>query len=229
MQWTKMTKTQQDTARTLRGRLADAGVETSVSQVAKYFDEVMRWTRGDLTLDALCEVTGWTRPEPTPEPEPETTDDLAEVRSTANDVGEARRALQDALSAHRAAIIAADRSRDGKGRNELVRAAEGGLSRPKVFETLGVADLESDIRQALRDFREDVLLYPSGPRMMLSLMDGGDGEKVVTLHNMSIGIQDDLKAAGLKVVDLTDEMRLGESVPEALARGAEVAIERQQS
>jgi len=59
MTWNNLTTRQQNTARRFRSDLADAGIVTSVSQVAKYLDEVFAWKRGDLTVAQLAERTGW--------------------------------------------------------------------------------------------------------------------------------------------------------------------------
>lgn len=53
MSWTKMSKAQQDMARRVAKELATAGHDTTVSQVAKYFEDAMSWRRGDITLAAL--------------------------------------------------------------------------------------------------------------------------------------------------------------------------------
>ncbi|MFI6813788.1 hypothetical protein ACIBG7_15310 [Nonomuraea sp. NPDC050328] len=60
MTWNQLSKAQQNTARKLSAELVAAGVEdATVSQVAKHFDQAMRWKRGQLALDQLAETTGW--------------------------------------------------------------------------------------------------------------------------------------------------------------------------
>lgn len=70
MDWNRMSKRQQDAARNLaRGPLADIPA-ASVSQVAKYFDEVMDYARRDgrhyliADLAGLCNEVGWAMPAP---------------------------------------------------------------------------------------------------------------------------------------------------------------------
>lgn len=66
MNWQKMTAQQQEAARDIADRLHELGAASggspgvSVSQVARYFDEAMAWDRGQMTIRALCEATGWT-------------------------------------------------------------------------------------------------------------------------------------------------------------------------
>lgn len=54
MKWHQMTSTQQNAARRLSSLLYDKeDVFVTVSQVAKYFDQVMAWSRGEITIDQL--------------------------------------------------------------------------------------------------------------------------------------------------------------------------------
>jgi hypothetical protein len=59
MQWTDLTRREQNEARKLaRGELASIP-DASVSQVAKYFDEATAYRDGQMTLADLLKVTGW--------------------------------------------------------------------------------------------------------------------------------------------------------------------------
>ncbi|HEY5835044.1 hypothetical protein [Streptomyces sp.] len=62
MSWNKLSKAQQNYARRLRDRLWEAGLTTSVSQIAARLDDAAEWDRGDLTLEELCARTGWEIP-----------------------------------------------------------------------------------------------------------------------------------------------------------------------
>lgn len=98
---------------------------------------------------------------------------LQAVADLADQVGQARAAEAELLRKLRQAIVAADRA--DAGRNEIVRHAAKGLSRPKVFETLGVADLRADIDTALKTLREPLescyWLEEKGGRIRLGLED----------------------------------------------------------
>jgi hypothetical protein len=56
--WEQLSKNQHDAARRIRDRLAHEGIGVSVSQVAKYFDEAMEFTRGDYDRDAFIKLVG---------------------------------------------------------------------------------------------------------------------------------------------------------------------------
>lgn len=77
-------------------------------------------------------------------------DGLSEVRESASRYAAASTALETERKALRKAIAAADVKRNGRGRNELARAAEP-YSRPKVFEVLGISQVIESARQALTE------------------------------------------------------------------------------
>lgn len=54
MDWSRMSKRQQDAARKLSTEF-----DVSVSQAAKWFDEAMACHDGDITRARLGEITGW--------------------------------------------------------------------------------------------------------------------------------------------------------------------------
>ena len=66
---------------------------------------------------------------------------LDNVNSLAKEAGVLRKQYLGKVHQLRKAIREADNARDGKGRNELARAAEPGLSRRLVYEVLGAEDL----------------------------------------------------------------------------------------
>lgn len=69
MSWEKLSTGQKSYARTIQGKLHKAGVETSISQVAKYLDDAGEWDREEINLATLCDRTGWSMPDPTVERE----------------------------------------------------------------------------------------------------------------------------------------------------------------
>lgn len=65
MTWNKLTKSQQNAARSFAAGLYGLGVEeASVSQCARYLTECFAWKRGEITLAQLCERAVWTPPAP---------------------------------------------------------------------------------------------------------------------------------------------------------------------
>lgn len=69
MSWEKLSSRQKSYAQKVKGKLFQAGVDTSVSQVAKYYDDACEWDSNSITLATLCDRTGWTMPDPTVERE----------------------------------------------------------------------------------------------------------------------------------------------------------------
>lgn len=155
--WTKMTARQRDAARAMLEKLRKEGVSTSVSQVAKYFEEAMTWNRGEISLGTLCAQTGWdlpatAAPEPgeplveavrdvlaaTRRPDPGGVDRVAHI---AADVAALKAALARLKPELLEAITAADRSPEPHSRETLVRAASPGLSRRLVVQHLGSQDV----------------------------------------------------------------------------------------
>ena len=90
---------------------------------------------------------------------------LDQVRADAAAAATARDTYRAAMNSLRTSILAADRV--SCGRNEIVRAAEGGMSRRKVYETLGAADLLSEVRAALG--KRAVSVWAQGERVFLDL------------------------------------------------------------
>jgi hypothetical protein len=160
--WTELSRYQQKTARTLHTKLSAAGILTSVTQVGVYLDDAEAWNDGTLTDAELCTRTGWNLPAtqtpdetPTPEAEeaktgepPAAPDPLNAIKARAARIAKLTADLRDERNALRDDITAADK--DGIGGNEIARAADGGLSRPKVFEHLGQVDIMARVRAALR-------------------------------------------------------------------------------
>ncbi|MFE7666452.1 hypothetical protein [Streptomyces celluloflavus] len=175
-----MSTEQRHAARRLRGLLAAAGVEVSISQVATRFDAVMEWHRGARPLDGLCRDAGWDAPDTAPDtdgapapgpalqqavdgalararkdrPAPGTLD---RVRAAAADVAILRTALADTVADLRADITTADRTAAGDpgDRERLVAAAADGLSRRLVFQHLGAEDVLARARAVLDSCRAD--------------------------------------------------------------------------
>ena len=108
---------------------------------------------------------------------------LDRVRADAAAAAAARDAYREAMDALRVSCAAADRA--GESRNDIVRAAEGGMSRRKVFETLGAEDLITAARAALRGHEHIHLKAGSGgrvlaelsPSILLELDDDEEGEE----------------------------------------------------
>lgn len=125
---------------------------------------------------------GW-RDDPVPTPSQKITAAIERVHDAAIATATVRGAYRKALDAMRAAVLSADQ--DGAGRNEIVRAAEGGLSRRKVYETLSAADLLSDARAALKG-HDGVNIFTRGERVHLDLfpqiMDRQEGPEDEDLY-----------------------------------------------
>lgn len=230
MQWAQMTRGQQGVARRARGELATHGVEVTVSQVARYLDEVMDWLRGGLTLAALCAVADWAAPErptasdgrghdaPAAEQAPEAADPLAGVRA-------ALAARVQANQALRAAMLAAKHS--GVSANGIAAALDGHVSRPTVLKILGERSVGDQATNALTvagfvpviDF--DV--HVAGGKTVLELDFAVDGVPYSTRRNSANAAIDALRQAGLAVwaegtFDVSDHLAEG--------RGAEVHASR---
>lgn len=108
---------------------------------------------------------------------------LDRVRADAAAAAGARDAYRASMDALRVSCAAADRA--GESRNDIVRAAEGGMSRRKVFETLGAEDLITAARAALRGHEHIHVRAGSGgrvlaelsPSILLELDDDEEGEE----------------------------------------------------
>lgn len=59
MSWDKLTKDEQGRVRDMASDLADAGVTTTVSQVAAHYSSVSAWAADRLRLATLCRRAGW--------------------------------------------------------------------------------------------------------------------------------------------------------------------------
>jgi len=70
-----------------------------------------------------------------------TLDKLDKVKTLAEEARDLRSQYLGKVHQLRKAVREADSARDGKGRNELARAAEPGLSRRLVYEVLSAEDL----------------------------------------------------------------------------------------
>lgn len=137
--------------------------------------------------------------------------DLAEVTARAEAVRDARSELDARLRELRETIKAADQ--EGCGRNQIVAAAKGGLSRAMVYETLGAADLLAEVRETLRAAgipAGDSLTYPSRHVMLtehagkVQVMIRWGDEKDMRLSDqrdreMAANASKVLEAAGLTV------------------------------
>lgn len=64
MRYDELTRSQKQEAQSILQRLQAEGVETSVSQVAKYFDDACEWDSKAITTATLLDRTGWTRSAP---------------------------------------------------------------------------------------------------------------------------------------------------------------------
>ena len=56
--WTDLSKTQQNQARRISETLWDEGIKATVSQIAKYFDEAMEFTRGQYDRAEFIALVG---------------------------------------------------------------------------------------------------------------------------------------------------------------------------
>ncbi|MEW2498490.1 hypothetical protein AB0942_33905 [Streptomyces nodosus] len=165
MDWTKMSRRQQEAARGLLEKVRAQGVVTSVSQVSKFFDETMSWDRGEMSLRALCEATGWDVPESAA---PEPGEDLARaiqtvlagtvrprlgsverVQHISADIKVVKKVLAGLMTDLKESLPAADKP--GTTRETLVRAVQGALSRRLVMEHLGAMDVLSVAEQAVAE------------------------------------------------------------------------------
>lgn len=167
MQWTKMTRHQQGTARKLVEKLWAAGVTgPTTSQVARHFDEAVSWQDGTMTLEVLCAVTGWTAPAPAaaapdaqatePESVPAPAPVSAETEPTVSapvGLAAAAAAVNAAVEQLHAFMRAAQVA--GVSANKIAEQVAGiqvlGYSRPNVFKLLGATGLRERAEQILLD------------------------------------------------------------------------------
>lgn len=218
MDWTKMTTGERNTARALLKDLQGAGVVTTVSQVAKYFDEVQNWSSGLLSLDKLIAVAEWPAPAqsgqetalaPLAEEPAAEIDAMAEVRSAKD----AKTAADARLNA---ALIAAKNA--GRSANAIAAAVKGVISRPVVLEILGEASIRDRAIQALKDAgfnpTEAVSVWTSKRKTWLTLNIEGP---VSTRGNTAAGVIDALAKVGLGVAQgestLNMQTHLGDGEP----------------
>ncbi|MBL1120725.1 hypothetical protein JK364_51975 [Streptomyces sp. 110] len=152
------------------------------------------WSNGRRTLIELCRLAGWDVPGHVAgapgevmayhlnrglvhvrghRPARGTTDC---VRAVAADIVAVRRLLRQLDEELREDLVAADRAgRDENGEpqrghcEDLVRAAEGGMSRVPVFKVLGVADILGDAQEA---YAQDAPAAPCSPHC--ALLRAGD-------------------------------------------------------
>jgi len=100
---------------------------------------------------------------------------LESVKSLAQEAKELRTQYLDKVNELRREVRAADKARNGEGRNELARAAEPGLARRLVYDTLGAADLLTKAKNLVEDFdpRFDVFQFNGvGPvKLTTNLVD----------------------------------------------------------
>ncbi|MFE5853254.1 hypothetical protein ACFQ61_08540 [Streptomyces sp. NPDC056500] len=166
MDWTKMSARQRTAAQRVLGKLREDGVSTSVSQVAKNFDQAMAWDRGELSLTSLCKATGWDVPEnAAPEPGQVLADAIREtlaggerpalgsverISAIAGDLKVVREAWLGLKGELEQALTAAERT-PGMVQETLVRAAKAGLSRRLVLEHLGTVDALPLAEEAVKE------------------------------------------------------------------------------
>lgn len=132
-------------------------------------------------------------------PDPKT---LTDVAASAHLVGDARKAFKQAIAGLRTAIVTADR--DGHGRNQIVKNAEGGLSRALVFDTLGAADLYGDVEAVLKKAAIPLSSFDADRHLILRGRDGQDG-KVSFLIKWAMDDNDDRETSDKKDQELADK------------------------
>ena len=76
---------------------------------------------------------------------------LDKVKTLAEEARDLRSQYLGKVHQLRKAVREADNARDGKGRNELARAAEPGLSRRLVYEVLGAEDLRAKAKKIVEE------------------------------------------------------------------------------
>ncbi|MDW6057938.1 hypothetical protein SAZ11_07530 [Streptomyces sp. FXJ1.4098] len=177
--------------------LTEAGLTVTRAQVRGVDTYAEAWSNGHRTLIELCRLAGWDVPGHVAgapgevmayhlnrglvharrhRPDSGTTD---RVRAVAEDVAAVRHLLNQLNEELRDSLVAADREgRDDNGeprrghREELVRAAERGLSRARVFKHLGAADVLASAQEALATFMRKMPPPPRAPHC--SLLRAGD-------------------------------------------------------
>jgi hypothetical protein len=229
MQWNKMTKRQQDAAREMRNKLGSEGVEATTSQIAKYFDEVMAYVRGDIDVQTLCTQTGWTAPAV---PEPESEDTAAEDTGTALDTAVRTRVKAD--EALTAAMHTARQS--GMTANEVARRVAPVHSRPTALAMLNATNLRTRVESALdsaglrvgddllADEDDDVLLDEGPGRVLLVKLANPDGSS--TAMNAASALTNLLRHAGFAAVIHDGDYR---DPLEHMAHGGAMAIRPQET
>lgn len=134
---------------------------------------------------------------------------LETVKTLAEDAKDLRAQYLGKVNQLRKAVREADNARDGKGRNELARAASAGLSRRLVYEVLGAEDLLAKAKEIAEgaDQRFEVFEkgvgsvclstrnYPDTDRYTFSSEDFGDG----TVEAAARRVLGRLRDAGIKV------------------------------
>lgn len=203
MQWSKMTRSQQASARKVTDQLWAAGITgATTSQVAKHFTEATDWANGTISLDALCGVAGWPIPATettqadTPEPAPQIPDEL--------DFTAAIDALKAAHEGIVTMMVALKKS--GTSVNKIAEMVKGtpGYSRSVVLELLGSEDVREHAIAALEDggwkvgAGQDVHVYTDRRRVMIELLDDYDKPaNSVTRLNWASGVGTALAKHGL--------------------------------
>lgn len=134
---------------------------------------------------------------------------LETVKTLAEEAKELRSQYLGKVNQLRKAVREADNARDGKGRNDLARAAEPGLSRRLVYEVLGAEDLLAKAKKIAEgaDQRFEVFEkgvgsvclstrnYPDPHHYTFSTEDFGDG----TVEAAARRVLGRLRDAGIKV------------------------------
>jgi hypothetical protein len=216
MRYDKMTNRQKDAASGIRDELGKLGVQgASVSQVAKYFDEAMAWRIGDLTLEALCEQTGWVPPAQDAAEDSASDDGLAGVRA-------AKAALLKAQRDFRVALRAAYTGPRKVSANVIADEVDGLMSRPSVLKVLGAESLADKARRVLDAAGWDpfdALLLTTRSGTTLDLAGESAEGSHTARHNAAAAILNTLLdggigagLAGWMTTDLADALADGHSV-----------------
>ncbi len=214
MKWNTLTKAQQAGARRLHTTLGEAGIATSVTQVATNLADVQAWHAGTIDLGTLCARTGWTQPDQ----QPATT--TAADRTT-----EAAHAAVHANAALRAAILA-DRA-DGIGANEIARRAGGAMSRQTVFNVLSINDLRTAAAAALADWPStDYELTNTATAVRIGLGFGLEEDSRLARMNAAGSLLNCLRSAGIGA-SRTGEMDLPRYL--ATEEGSTVVLHRREA
>jgi hypothetical protein len=132
------------------------------------------------------------------------------VEDTAREVAEATRTLKRLRDIHKAAILAA--AADGHGDNEIVRRAQGGLSRRLIFELLGAQDVLTIAQDALTrhglrvgdlssaalyDGRDVAVWRDSANQVRIQLTPGLVDQAVASRLSVALAADKALRDAGL--------------------------------